>query len=68
MNYRMNEWESFTAIFPRMSITNKVIVGKMLRRQWHGSRRYSGHIPKIHSEYVKSEKELFEAKLKGITK
>ena len=57
-------WEKYTAYFPRKSITGKWIVGKIHKRWRTPPIEHRGVGLGNHKQYA-TNKELFEAKLKG---
>ena len=58
-----SEWRKTTSLWPRRSITGKMIVGSMHKR----GRTYHGRRGDLRDREFAKTKELFEEKLKGNT-
>lgn len=56
-----SEWHKTTSLWPRRSITGKMIVGSMCKR----GRTYHGRRGDLRDRQFAKDKELFEEKLKG---
>ena len=60
------DWRKTTSLWPRKSISGKIIIGQINKRSknsFQGSRHIGGH--KIRIREFATDKELFTAKLKG---
>lgn len=61
---KWTEWRKTTSMWPRSSINGNIIFGRINKRSRMGALSPEGHHP-CFNEFA-TDKELFEAKLKGV--